>query len=575
MIKLLRFLKKRWYFALLAPLFMLLEVTMDLYQPTLMADIIDVGVANGDVGYILKTGGKMLTFAFAGIIGGVGCSVFAAFAASSFATELRNSLFSKIQKFSYAEIDKFKTSSFITRITNDVTQIQNMVLMSLRVMVRSPLLFLGGIIMAFKISPKLSVVFIFLIPSIIITMIFVISKSMPLFAGVQKAIDRVNTVMRENLHGIRVIKAFVGQNHEKKRFKNANDNLKTISMKSQGITILLWPIIHVLLQLSIVAVLWFGGKMFTVGGIETGEIMAFINYLTQIMMSLTMSVMHIIFLTRAKVSADRINEVFDTSPSIFSSDDAEGVENYDVEFKNVFFKYNDSGSWVLEDISFKAARGETIGIIGATGSGKSTLSLLIPRLYDVTKGEILIGGKNVKNIKTAELRTNIGVVLQESILFSGTIADNLKQGKEDANPQEMSVALDLAQASEFVNSLPEKHNAPVEQRAKNFSGGQKQRLSIARTLVRNPKILILDDSSSALDTATEAKLQATLRENVFDCTTFIIAQRISGVMHCDKIILLENGKISAMGTHSQLLQESPVYKSIVVSQLGEEAVVNG
>ena len=573
--KLLKYLKKCWIFALLAPLCMMLEATMDLYQPTLMADIIDVGVANGDLSYVLATGGKMLLFSFVGMIGGILCTVFSSIASSRFAAELRKSLFAKIQKFSFAEIDKLKTSSLITRVTNDVTQMQHMVLMSLRVMVRSPLLFAGGVVMAIRLSPKLSTLFILMVPLIVVTIFFVISRSFPLFSVLQKSIDRVNTVMRENLLGVKVVKAFVGRKQETNRFKTANEDLKAISIKSQMITILMWPIVNIIMQFAVVAVLWFGGKMFTVGDIQTGEIMAFINYLTQIMFSLTMSVMLFINFSRAKVSADRINQVFETTPSVTDSADALDFSGHDVEFKNVYFKYHSSGQWVLEDISFKANAGETIGIIGSTGSGKSTLAMLIPRLYDVTEGEILIDGKNVRNLKTDALRDNTSVVLQESILFSGTIEDNLRQGKENATEEDLHIALDIAQASEFVNALPDGISSPVEQRGKNFSGGQKQRLSIARSLVRSPKILILDDASSALDMATEAKLQTALKENITDCTTFIIAQRISGVMYCDKILVLDDGKISGIGSHAELLKSNEIYRSIVISQLGEEAAKNG
>ena len=575
MFRLLKFLKKSWFFALLAPLCMVLEASMDLYQPTLMASIIDVGVKNGDINYVLNVGMKMLLFSVIGMVGGVLCSVFSSIASASFAAELREKLFSKIQKFSFAEIDKLKTSSLITRVTNDVTQMQQLVLMALRIMVRSPILFAGGVIMAIRLSPRLSVVFLFMIPAIVVTIFFVISRSFPLFTILQKSIDRVNTVMRENLLGVRVVKAFVGHKQETGRFKKANENLKSISIKSQMITILLWPIVTIIMQFAVVAVLWFGGKMFTVGGIETGEIMAFITYLTQIMFSLTMSVMLFINFSRAKVSADRINQVLDTNPSVKDSESAQDFGGHDVEFKNVYFRYHASSQWVLEDISFKANAGETVGIIGATGSGKSTLAMLIPRLYDVVKGEILIGGINVQKLKTSALRDNTSVVLQESILFSGDIEDTLRQGREDASRQELAQALDIAQASEFVNALPAGISSPVEQRGKNFSGGQKQRLSIARSLVRHPKILILDDASSALDMATEAKLQTALKENVSQCTTFIIAQRISGVMYCDKILVLDDGKISGIGTHNELIKSNDIYRSIVISQLGEEAVLNG
>jgi len=553
----------------------MVEAIMDLYQPTLMADIIDIGVKNGDINFVLSTGRRMLALSLIGMAGGILCTFFSSIAACTFAAELRKKLFAKIQNFSFAEIDKLKTSSLITRVTNDVTQMQHMVLMSLRIMVRSPLLFAGGIVMAIRISPKLSTLFIFMVPALVITMFYVISRSFPLFSILQKNIDRVNTVMRENLLGVRVVKAFVGYKQETARFEKANEDLKGISIKSQVITILMWPIVNIIMQFSVVAVLWFGGNLYKIGGIDTGKIMAFINYLTQIMFSLTMSVMLFIHFSRAKVSADRINEVFDTAPTVTDSENALDFRGSDIEFKNVSFKYHKTGQWVLENISFKANEGETIGIIGATGSGKSTLAMLIPRLYDVTEGEIFIGGVNVRDIKTSDLRDHISVVLQENILFSGTIEDNLRQGKDGASKDDLIRALDISQASEFVNTLPDGISSPVEQRGKNFSGGQKQRLSIARSLVRNPKILILDDSSSALDMSTEAKLQTALRENIKNCTIFIIAQRISGVMYCDKIIVLDGGRISGMGTHSELLGSNDIYRSIVVSQLGEEAAFIG
>ncbi len=574
MIRLLKFLKSKWYFAVLAPLFMLLEVTMDLFQPTLMADIINIGVANGDVSYIFSTGLRMLGVALLGVVGGVGCTVFSSITAAYYGMDLRNAIFKKIQTLSFAEIDKLKTSSLITRVTNDVMQMQHIVLMGLRAMVRSPLLFIGGIVMAIRLSLKLSVVFFVIVPVICLVIFIILSRATPFFRLVQQRIDRVNTVMRENLLGIRVIKAFVGSKTEEKRFKSANDDLMNTNITAQNITMLLMPIVNVIMQFGVVAVLWFGGLMFGSGEILTGDIMAFINYLLQIMFSLMMTVMLFLNFSRAKASADRINEVLDTTVSVTESENATDISGFDVEFKNVSFRYHNSGEWVLNDISFKANQGETIGIIGATGSGKSTLVSLIPRLYDVKKGEILIGGKNLKQLKIKNLRDKIGIVLQESILFSGSIRDNLMFGNKNASDELIEKCVKTAQAYDFIESLPKKYESSVEQRGKNLSGGQKQRVSIARTLIREPKILIMDDSSSALDMATEARLQTALRENMSDCTTFIIAQRISGVMYCDRIIVLDGGKISGFASHSELMETNEIYRSIAVSQLGEEASHN-
>lgn len=573
MTKLIKYLKgSAMVCAIIAPLMMMLEVVMDLYQPILMANIIDIGVANGDIQYVLTVGVKMILVALVGAVGGIGCSVFAAIASMKMAAEIRESAFDKIQGLSFLDIDKFKTSSLITRLTNDVTQIQNMVLMGLKIMVRAPLLFLGGVIMAISISANLSKIFLVAVPIIIIGVTFIIIKSIPVFSEVQKKIDKVNLVMRESLLGIRVIKAFVLNNSQEERFDDANEELMDTSIKGQNITMILWPITTLVMNLSVVAVLWFGGNMVNTGSLEIGKIMAFINYLTQMMGSLMIAIMIIMNFSRAKVSAERINEVIEADISVKESSNPQKINNFDIEFNNVSFRYNDEGESALEDISFKVNEGETVGIIGATGEGKSTLVSLIPRLYDVTQGEVKIGGINVKDIEMKTLRDNIGIVLQESILFSGTLEDNIRFGNENATEEEMDKAAKNAQAYEFVESSDLKYKREVEQRAKNLSGGQKQRLSITRTLIRNPKILILDDSSSALDMATEAKLQNSLKENMSDSTVFIISQRISGVMDLDKIIVLDEGKVNGIGNHKELLKTNEIYRSIAVSQLGEEVL---
>lgn len=575
MTKLLKYIKgNAIIYTILAPLMMFIEVIMDLNQPKLMSDIIDIGIANGDISYVLNVGFKMIVVAFIGILGGMLCGIFATLASMNMGKNIRQSLFDKIQSLSFLEIDKFKTSSLITRLTNDVTQVQNMVMMGLRGMVRSPLIFLGGIIMSLTISVKLSMIFLIAIPLIILSVTLITSKSIPFFTEMQKKIDNVNLVMRENLLGVRVVKAFTIENKVRERFSNANKELMDTSIKAQGVTILLWPLVTLIMNLSVVAVLWFGGNYVNNGSLEIGKIMAFINYLVQIMGSLNMLVMIIINFSRAKVSAERINEVLDIESSIKDRENTEKIENFDVEFKDVYFKYNKDGEYVLKDISFKASEGEKIGIIGPTGSGKSSLISLIPRLYDTTSGSVMIGNKDVRSLKIKDLRKIIGVVLQDTTLFSGSIADNLRFGMEDANEEMMDSATRDAQAFEFINSSNEGYNREVGQRGKNLSGGQKQRISIARTLIKNPKILILDDSSSALDMATESKLQNSIKNRMKDATVFLIAQRISAVMDSDKIIVLDNGEIAAIGTHKELIKNCEIYRSIAISQLGEEVVLN-
>lgn len=575
MTKLLKYIKgSAIIYTILAPLMMFIEVIMDLNQPKLMSDIIDIGVANGDITYVLNVGFKMIVVAFIGILGGMLCGVFSTLASMNMGKNMRQGLFNKIQSLSFSEIDQFKTSSLITRLTNDVTQVQNMVMMALRGMVRSPLICLGGIIMSLSISVKLSMIFLVVIPLIILSITVITAKSTPFFTAMQKKIDNVNLVMRENLLGVRVVKAFAIEDKVKERFSYANDDLMSTSIKAQSVTILLWPLVTLIMNLSVVAILWFGGNYVNKGSLEIGKIMAFINYLVQIMSSLNMLVMIIINFSRAKVSASRINEVLDVESSITDKEDAKKINKFNIEFKDVYFKYNKDGDYVLKGISFKAEEGEKIGIIGATGSGKSTLISLIPRLYDTSSGTVMIGNEDVKNLKINELRSLIGVVLQDTTLFSGSIEDNLKFGKEDATEEMMISSVKDAQAFEFINANNEGFNREVGQRGKNLSGGQKQRISIARTLIKNPKILILDDSSSALDMATEAKLQKSIKNRMKNSTVFLIAQRISAVKDSDKIIVLDNGEIVAIGNHEELIKECDIYRSIAISQLGEEVVSN-
>lgn len=575
MIKLFKFFKGSAVIcAILAPLVMILEVAMDLLQPTLLSNIIDIGVANHDLNYVLITGLKMIIAAIVGLFAGGACSFLAAIASIKLAEEVRQGLFDKIQTLSFLELDKLKTSSLITRLTNDVTQIQQMTNMLLRMMVRAPSTAIGGLVMAIILSKELSKIFVVAIPIILIVVMIILKKSFPLFKKMQQKIDNINLVMRESILGIKIIKALVIEDKQKDRFNDANEELTMASIKSQGMNLLLLPISTFIMNLTVVSVLWFGGNMFVSGNIEIGKIMAFINYLLQIMASIMMVINCMIMFSRAQVSAARINEVLDTKASIENKENCEEVKNFDIEFKNVFFKYNDYSDNVLEDISVKIKEGEKVGIIGSTGCGKTSFVNLIPRLYDATSGEILIGGVNVKNINIKQLREDVGIVLQESILFSGDIKSNLKLGNKNASEEELISASKDSQAYEFIMNKDNKFDEVVEQRGKNLSGGQKQRLSIGRTLIKNPKIFIMDDSSSALDMATEARLQTSIRNRMKDNTVLIIAQRISAVMDLDKIIVMDDGKISAMGSHKELLERSEIYRSIAVSQLGEEVLVS-
>lgn len=573
MIKLMKYLKGSAVFcAILAPLVMCLEVAMDLVQPTLLSNIIDIGVANQDLNYVLITGLKMIIAAIIGLFAGSACSFLAAIASIKLGEEVRQSLFDKIQTLSFIELDKLKTSSLITRLTNDVTQIQQMMNMLLRMMVRAPSTAIGGLVMAIILSRQLSNVFVVAIPIILIVVVIILKKSFPFFKVVQRKIDNVNLVMRESILGIKIIKALVIEDKQKERFNEANEDLTRSSIKSQNMSLLLLPISTLIMNLTVVSVLWFGGNMFVSGNIEIGKIMAFINYLLQIMNSIMMLINGMIMFSRAQVSAARINEVLNTEPSIKNKENGVKIDKFNIEFKNVFFRYNDHSDNVLEDISVKINEGEKIGIIGSTGCGKTSFVSLIPRLYDVTSGEVLIGGVNIKNINMNQLRDEVGIVLQESILFSGDIKSNLKFGKKNATEEDMISAAKDSQSYEFILNKENKFKDEVEQRGKNLSGGQKQRLSIGRTLMKNPKIFIMDDSSSALDMATEAKLQSSIRNRMKDSTILIIAQRISAVMDLDRIIVMDDGKISDVGTHKELLGRNEIYQSIAVSQLGEEVL---
>jgi len=555
--------------AVFAPVFMFLEVFMDLQQPTLMADIVNNGVANADMHYVLATGLRMIICSLLGLLGGVGCCFLACFTAVSVSGHLRTSLFAKIQTLSFTELDELKTASLITRMTNDVVQLQHMVMMLLRGMIRSPLLCIGGIFMSFRLSPRLAVIFCVVLPILIACTVLVLTKTIPLYTKMQGQIDSVNTVMRENLLGVRVVKAFTMERKQLGRFSEVNAGLVDISIRAQSATFLLMPIVTLVMNISVVAILWLGGNMEVAGTVEAGTIMAFVNYMMQITNSLVMLVNLFLSFSRAQASAKRITEVFAKESSVSEPEKPLEPQGFDIEFKDVSFRYG-TGAFVLKNISLTLKQGQRVGIIGTTGCGKSTLVSLIPRLYDTTHGSVSIGGVDVRNISFSVLRESVGVVLQESLLFSGSIGDNLRFGDSGASDDELFRAAEISQAREFIGDL----NSRVEQRAKNFSGGQKQRLSITRTLLKKPKILILDDSASAVDLDTEAKMQAGIREGMTGSTIILIAQRISTVMDCDTILVLDqSGRLAAEGRHSELMQSCELYRSIAVSQLGEEAVI--
>lgn len=590
---LVRYIKPYWKSALLAPLLMLVEVYMDLLQPKLMADIVNDGVMAGNLAHIQKMGLLMLGAALIGLIGGVGCSVYSSIASQQFGADLRKDLFLKVQSFSFRNLDQFNAGSLVTRLTNDVVQLQNLVQMTLRILVRAPFLAIGSLIMAIVISPRLALILAVAIPLLFASLYFVIRKGFPVFSLVQKKLDKVNTVLQENLAGIRVVKAFVRAPYEGSRFGKTNDDYRDTAIRAARIVALIMPVMMVLMNVSTVAVLWYGGGQVWAGSLKVGDLIAFINYVTQVLFSLLMVGMTLMNVSRAKASADRVNEVLDTEPEIANREHAllSAINLGKVEFEHVSFAYSSERSTtdqaaeqagnqggadnVLTDVSFTAEPGQTVAILGATGSGKSSLVSLIPRLYDVTQGHVRIDGTDVRDMELQHLRSRIGMVLQEAILFTGTIRDNIRFGKPDATQEEVEAAAWAAQAHDFIAKLPEGYDTVLGQRGVNLSGGQKQRLSIARALLIRPQILILDDSTSAVDLGTESRIQKALKELMKHSTCFLIAQRISSVLEADKILVLEDGQIVSAGTHSELMKTSSVYQDIYRSQLGKEEVVHG
>ena len=570
-LRLAKFLKPYWKWAILAPLLMILEVAMDLMQPRMIQRIVDVGIAQLDMAVVTNTGLLMVGLAIVGAAGGFGCTVFATLAAQGFGADLRHTLFRKVQSFSFGNLDDLETGQLVTRLTNDVTQVQQVVAMLLRIMVRAPLMLLGSLLMAILTSPRLALLFLVLTPLVLVELIWVISRAAPMFSLIQGKLDNLNTVMQENLAGVRVVKAFVRARHEIQRFRATNDGLMEQTVRAARIVVVVMPFMMLAVNLGIVGAIWFGGLQVTYGTMQIGQIIAFVNYLTRTLMSLMMVSMLVMMTARAQASAERIQEVLDSAPKIESKPDAIAAfaPSGKVTFENVTFSYDgDDHAPVLKDINFVAEPGQTVAILGATGSGKSSLIHLIPRFYDVTGGRVTIDGVDVRDVDKDALRRNIGVALQESVLFSGTIRDNIRYGRPDAADEEVIAAAQAAQAHEFINEFPDGYDTEVGQRGVNLSGGQKQRIAIARALLTQPTVLILDDSTNSVDVETEIKIQDALEHVMKDRTSFVIAQRISTVLNADKILVLDDGKIAAEGTHGELLVSSPIYREIYESQLG-------
>ncbi len=591
--KLLIYLKDYKKESVIGPLFKLLEATFELIVPIIMANIIDIGIKNQDKMYIWKMGAVLVIFGVLGLTCSLLAQYFAAKAAVGFGTALRHDLFWHIENLSHAEVDKAGSSTLVVRMTSDINQVQSGVNLVLRLFLRSPFIVVGALIMAFTINWKAAMVFVVTVPLLALVIYGIMVITIPLYKKVQKELDEVLLTTRENLTGVRVIRAFRTQKLERETFEKKSDLLMDMQMLVGKISASLNPLTYIIVNAGIIAVIWLGGIQVNVGGMTQGEVIALVNYMTQTLIALVALANLIVTFTKALASAGRINEVFAMQPRITDgeehfanvknatdilqdSGDAGSVsckENVPaVNMDDVTFYYQDSKEPALEHISFEARKGETIGIIGGTGSGKSTLVNLIPRFYDVTEGQVLVNGRNVKEYKVENLRGKVGIVPQKAVLFHGTIRDNMKMGREDATDEEILAALKIAQALEIVENKPGKLDTMLSEGGKNLSGGQRQRLTIARALVRNPEVLILDDSASALDFATDANLRKAIAEDTDNMTVFIVSQRAASIMHADKIIVLDDGQMVGYGTHQELLKQCEVYQEICYSQFSKEEV---
>ena len=565
----------------IGPLMMLTEVAGEVMLPKFMSMIINNGVANRNVAYIGKMGTLMVLTVLFMAVGGILGAYFSAKASISFTSDMRNDLFRKVQQFSFENIDGYSTGSLVTRLTNDVQQVQNVLMMGLRMALRAPGMFLGALIMAFMMNRQLAVIILIVIPLLLAAIILILKTAFPRFGEMQRRLDRLNSGIQESLTNVRVVKSFVREAHEIEKFSRLNRDLKESSLRALRIVITTMPVMMFAMNVTTLAVVWYGGNIIIAGKMPVGDLTAFTTYIVQILMSLMMLSMVFLQSSRASASMKRINEIFDTEINL-NDDNAENkdkkVTEGRVEFKNVSFGYsgeNGRKDLVLEGISFTAEPGQTIGIIGSTGSGKTSLVQLIPRLYDVTGGEVLVDGVNVKEYSLKHLREGVGMVLQKNILFSGTIEENLRWGNEDAPMEDVIRFSESAQADPFVKTFKNGYDTEMGQGGVNVSGGQKQRLCIARALLKRPKILILDDSTSAVDTATEAKIRESLYHDLKDTTKIIIAQRISSVQEADQILVLEDGKIIGHGTHEELLKTCETYSEIYTTQIGNQSIGAG
>jgi len=568
----LKYIKKYWVFCVLAPLFMVGEVAMDLIQPAMMADIVDNGVLKSDIALIVSVGVRMILTVAAGGVCGVLCGVFANFAAQSFGNDLRKDLFARIMNLSFQQTDRISTGSLVTRLTNDVTQVQQTVSMMIRGLVRNSVMFLGGIIMLYRQSPKFALVAACGLPFVMLFVVFFLKKTAPLFAVVQKKLDSINHIMQETVAGARVVKAYVKEEYELSRFDDANDALCLENLRVQSLLAFMSPCMNIVLNLCVVAVIMLGGYTAKAGGsITPGNTMAAITYLAQILHGVTFMANIFQTFSRAKASADRIGEVLSSDDAIIGGShtgrtDIKGA----IEFRNVSFAYPGSeGQCVLENISLRVNPGETLGIIGATGSGKSSLVHLIPRFYDVTEGEVLVDGVNVRDYELNALREKISIVLQKAELYSRSIEENIRWARNDATPWEIKRAAEIAQADDFICGKTYGYHTPVTEGGHSLSGGQKQRISISRAILKEHEILIFDDATSALDLKTEAALYQALRDACPDSTKIIIAQRIASIRGADRIAVLDNGTLAAMGTHEELMAGCEIYRDICRSQMQE------
>lgn len=579
--KLVKYLKKYKKNVILGPIFKLTEAVFELIVPLVMAKIIDVGIANKDSDYIWKMGGVLVLLGVCGLGFALICQYVASVASQGFGTELRRELYHHINTLSHKEVDEFGTPSLITRLTSDINQLQVAVAMLIRLVVRAPFLVIGSTIMAFMIDVKLALIFVLVIPLVAIVMWLVTTRTIPFFKSIQKKLDKTSLITRENLVGARAVRAFSKQEYEQERFKDNAEDIEKAAVRAGKISALLSPVNAIILNLAIVAIIWFGGLSVNVGDLTQGQVIALVNYMNQILLALVVVANLVVIFTKSAACAARVNEVLDTKPSIEGKETTKG--NVDpsapaVRFDKVSFSYHDNSEYALEDISFTAGKGQTIGIIGGTGSGKSTLINLIPRFYDTSKGAVCVCGADVRDYNLGDLRKKIAVVPQKAVLFSGTIRENMKWGGDNITDEQIWRALKISQAYEFVERLDKGLDYEILQGGKNLSGGQKQRLTIARAIAADPEILILDDSASALDFATDARLRTAIKENCTNMTVFLISQRANTVKNADRIIVLDDGKMVGTGTHKELLQTCTDYCQICLTQFSAEELekeING